>query len=228
MKSQQYEELCRYFLADKIGIDIKQIESVHIPNPRRSDLPEYKHQIDLYWETGTELSLYLHIANAKWRGSRKVTQTEMITLQQVKESIAAHKAMMLTNIGYTDGAIAVAKDKGIALQIVKPEFDVKHIPAKDRSAMQFVFQEISVSHQKPIYSFEVVHRAFDFAEVSNQARPTEASPIPHGYQTRVQTGHTTRVGGGGSNKAVTGGGRQIGTETRGGGNVTKGGGFIKR
>ncbi len=85
MNSQQYEELCRYFLADKIGINIDQIKSVHIPNPKRSDLPEYKHQIDLYWEIETELSAYLHIANAKWRSSAKVDQPDVLLLQKVKE-----------------------------------------------------------------------------------------------------------------------------------------------
>jgi len=228
MNSQQYEELCRYFLADKLGFDIEQIESVHIPNPKRPDLPEYKHQIDLYWEIETELSVYLHIANAKWRGSGKVDQPEVLLLQKVKEKVAAHKALMLTTQGYTAGAIAVAKDEGIALHIVKPNIEVALIPTKDRSAIQSKLQEVSASYSQPIFLHEVVHRAFDFSEFSSQAQLPRAPSRASGYQTRVATGYTTRLAGGHSNRAVTTGGRQVGTETRGGEQVTKGGGPIKR
>jgi hypothetical protein len=101
MNSKQYEELCRYFLADKLGVDVNTIQSVEIENPRRPGLPKYKHQIDLYWETGDEVSLYLNITNAKWRGSDKVDQPEVMLLQQVKQSVGAHKAVMIANSGFT-------------------------------------------------------------------------------------------------------------------------------
>ena len=35
MNSQQYEELCRYFLAEKLGINVDQIEYIRILNPTR-------------------------------------------------------------------------------------------------------------------------------------------------------------------------------------------------
>lgn len=228
MNSQQYEELCRHFLADKLGFDISRIESVNIPNPTRPDLPEYKHQIDLYWETETELSAYLHIANAKWRGSDKVDQPEVLLLQKVKEKVAAHKALMLTTNGYTAGAIAAAKDEGIALHIVKPNIEVTHIPTRDRIAIQSKLQEISASYNQPIFLHEVIHRAFEFSQVSSQALRPVAPSKTTGYHTRVATGYTTRMGSGHSNRAVTSGGRQVATETRGGRSITKGGGPIKR
>ena len=101
MNSQQYEELCRFFLADKLGVSTDEVRSARIPNPRRPGLPEYKHQIDLYWETGNELTLYLNIANAKWRSTRKVDQGEVLLLQQVKQKAGAQKAVMITNSGFT-------------------------------------------------------------------------------------------------------------------------------
>jgi hypothetical protein len=94
MKSQQYEELCRHFLAEKLGVSVDHINSVRIPNPARPGLPAYQHQIDLYWETESDLVKYLHIANAKWRGNAKVDQPEILLLQQVKQDVAAHKALM--------------------------------------------------------------------------------------------------------------------------------------
>lgn len=228
MNSRQYEELCRYFLAQKLGIDAKKIESVHIPNPRRRDLPEYKHQIDLYWEIHTELSSYLHIANAKWRGSDKIDQPEVLLLQKVKEKVAAHKALMLTTQGYTAGAIAAAKDEGTALHIVKPNIQVTLLPTRGRVVIQAKLQEISASSSQPIFLHEVVHRAFDFSEIPPQAQRLSVPLSTPGYETRVVTGHETRVGGGHSHRAVTHSGRQAGTETRGGGPVTKDGGPIKR
>ena len=231
MNSQQYEELCRYFLADKLGISIDQIKSVHIPNPKRPDLPEYKHQIDLYWESETELSAYLHIANAKWRSSAKakVDQPDVLLLQKVKEKVAAHKALMLTNQGYTAGAIAAAKDDGIALHIVKPNLIADNLPIKDRAAIQENFLASSSVSKKPIYMHEVVHRAFDFSEIQEApVHPPVASPENQGFQTRVSTGHINRAGGGYSNRAISSGGGKSGIITRGGSTVTKGGGFIKR
>ena len=120
MTGTQYEELCRLFLADKLGIPIKEVQSVKIPNPKRLDLPEYNHQIDLYWEDGNQLAQYLNIANAKWRSSCKVEQGEVLLLQKVKEKVFANKSMMITNTGFTKGAKAVAQDEGVALHIVCP------------------------------------------------------------------------------------------------------------
>jgi len=213
MNSQQYEELCRYFLSDKLGINVDQIKSVRIPNPSRPGLPKYQHQIDLYWETESELIKFLHIANAKWRGNDKVDQEEVMLLQQVKQDVAAHKAMMLTTQGYTGGAVAAAKDKGIALHIVKPNFDTSILPQSDRSTIQVKLQEIASTSNKPMFLNEVVHKAFDFRETSPQRQITGSIFGSPGYQTKVVSCYETKVGGSYSNKAGT----QSGTVTRSGG-----------
>ena len=172
MNSIQYEELCRFFLSDKLGIPIKDVQSVRIPNPKRLDLPEYKHQIDLYWEDGNELTQYLNIANAKWRSSDKVDQGEVLLLQQVKEDLDAHKAVMITNIGFTEGAKAVAKNKGIALHIVSPSFDhtILSLSPKNRATIQTQLQEFSAS-SKLAYAHKMVHRAFELG-TSTVAQPS--------------------------------------------------------
>src|SRR5262249_51130257 len=141
MTSKQYEELCRYFLASRLGVGIDNVVSVEIPNSQRPDLPGYKHQIDLYWQTGDSVALYLNIANAKWRGSSKVDQPEVLLLQQVKQKVAAHKAVLLTNSGFTAGAIAAAQDDGIALHIVRPEFDYSGLSPKDTSLIRQEIQD---------------------------------------------------------------------------------------
>ena len=166
-------------------------------------MPDYQHEIDLYWETESELIKYLNIANAKWRGNDKVDQPEVMLLQQVKQKVAAHKALMLTTQGYTGGAVAVAKDEGIALHIVKPNFDVSILPQRDRNTIQAKLQEIALVLNQPVFLNEVVHKAFDFREISPQIQ------IPSGIfgspscQTKVVSSYETKVGGGYSNKAVT-------------------------
>jgi hypothetical protein len=201
MNSRQYEELCRYFLAEKLGMSVEQIQSIHIPNPTRPELPEYKHQIDLYWEIESELVKYLHIANAKWRGDDKVDQPEVLLLQQVKQKVAAHKALILTTQGYTKGAVAAAKDEGIALHIVKPNFDFSILPIQSQIAIQAKLQEIASASNQPVFLNEVVHKAFDFREISPQSQSSRGAFGLSSYQTKVVSGSETKVGGGYSNKA---------------------------
>ena len=218
MNSQQYEELCRHFLAKKLGMNIDYIRSIHIPNPNRPGLPKYKYQIDLYWETEDDLGLYLHIANAKWRGNDKVDQPEVLLLQQVKQKAAAHKALMLTNQGYTAGAVAVAKDEGIALHIVKPNFVDSILPARDRSNIQAKLNEVASTLNQPMFLHEIVHKALDFRKVINQNQ--FSSPFSGG-DTKIISGYETKVGGGHSHKAITQGSSTGSVKTHSGSPETK-------
>ncbi len=189
MTSKQYKELCRVFLADQLAIPIEDILSVELPNPGRPSLPEYKHQIDLYWETGDPVARYLNIANAKWRSSEKVEQGELMLLQKVKEKVAAHKAVMLTNSGFTRGAVAVAKHEGIALHVVRPMFDFAVLHAKNPVIIREQIQTIATTASKPLYSTEVVHRALD-------PQPTPAagtSPAPPAHSHRMVTNVSNRA-----------------------------------
>ena len=224
MLDVQYEGLCRYFLAQKLEMDIERIMSVRIPNPARPGLPQYQHQIDLYWETESSLGLYLHIANAKWRVSDKVDQPEVLLLQQVKQQVGAHKAMMLTSVGFTAGAMAVAKDQGIALHIVKPNFDVSMLAAQDRVGIQATLTRIASASSQPIFSHEIVHKAFDFREVTVQGQFSIPGP---GYATKIVSGYETKMQGGYAHEAVSSGDGSGNARTQGGSPETKSGGPIK-
>jgi len=221
VNSRQYEELCRFFLADRLGISLEEIQPVKILNPRRPGLPGYKHQIDLYWETGDEVALYLNIANAKWRSEDKVDQPEVLLLEQVRQKVGAHKAVMLTNIGFTAGAEAAAQDAGIALHIVQPNFDYKSLPQQRGVAMQTRLQQLAANTEKPIYLHQVVYRAFDLATVQSKplasamGRPTQAE-VPE-YSTKVVQGHSTRIVRDTSHRGGTGGGDGRGLRKQGGG-----------
>jgi len=220
MTSEQYEELCRYFLSAKAGLPIDRIRSIRIPNPKRPGLPEYQHQVDLYWEIENELSVYLNIANAKWRASEKVDQPEVLLLQQVRQKVGAHKAVMITSNGFTAGAKAAAQDDGISLHILTPRFQVPGFPVKDRNQMQQVLQELADSSSDPIYSHTVEYRALDAPPCNPAPNGGRPAGRPVTYETRVATGHATRAGGGSSQ----GGGHPGGSNRGDGGFFTRGGG----
>jgi ribosomal protein L29 len=136
MNSIQYEELSRLYIARQLRVEPNDIRSVQVPNAQRPGLPSYKHQIDLYWETEDAVSRYLTIANAKWRGTSKVDQPDILLLQQVRQKVAAHKAIAITNSGFTSGAIAAAYDEGIGLHVVRPSFDASELSTNNRDRIQ--------------------------------------------------------------------------------------------
>src|SRR6516165_2476022 len=137
MTSKQYEELCRYFLAELFQLKLDQIQSCEVVNPWRPGMPQYAHQIDLHWQVENETIRYLHIANAKWREAPTyVDLSEVLLLQQVKTKVGAHKAIMMTNLGFTDGAVAAALDEGIALYIVRSTFDTRPLHVSDPLVIQ--------------------------------------------------------------------------------------------
>lgn len=233
MTSKQYEELCRFFLAQQLRIPVEKIISVLIANPQRPNLPSLRHQIDLYWETEDAISLHLHIANAKWRGERnKVDQPDVMLLQQVKQKVAAHKAVMIASSDFTSGAIAAAKDEGIALHILKPEFDYHHIDPKNTTAILHEIQAIAARCPEPIYSHQIVHRAFDLAQLETATlhRPSAVESLDRAMTpgTRTVAGCEIRAMVSSSNGMPGGGHGLNGTGHSGGFSTRGGGGFRTR
>jgi hypothetical protein len=118
MTPKQYETHCRDFLAHKLKIDPDLIKEGRLIGSSRLG-KELRHQIELYWTTSNGICEYLHIVNAKLR-TAKVKLGEILLLEQVRDELHAHKAIMITNTDFTKGARDHAEDKRIALHIVKP------------------------------------------------------------------------------------------------------------
>jgi hypothetical protein len=182
MTSQQYEELCRFFLADRLQMDIAQIQSVYVANKRRNapwyevEMP-YRHQIDLYWESQNDVARYITIANAKWRAKDRVRQHDVLLLEMVRRKVGAHKAMMITNSGFTGAAHVVAMDEGIALLIVRPRFDSRSLHPTRRSLILQGIQELA-RKTPAVYAYEVVEKGFEpvLSMVQVLHRPAENCP----------------------------------------------------
>jgi hypothetical protein len=175
----QYEALCRHALSCEYGVLISNIKTGYLEGATKTD-QKVRHQIDLYWTVCDGVCNFLCIANAKYR-KNKVSQTEIMTLLGVQRDIHAHKAMMITNTGYSHGALVHAGEKGIALLIVRPspDFNFSHLPEKPAPAIASELERFS-KHGGPLFNLDIIHRGFELRRGSAQApaAPTSAGPFP--------------------------------------------------
>jgi hypothetical protein len=154
MTSQQYEELCRFFVADQLRIPVESILSLEVPSAGRGGIGRFSHQIDLIWLTGNKMARYLNIANAKWRsGGKKVGQADVLLLGKVRELVGAHKAFMITSGSYSEQAKAAAGDDGIGLITVRPAFDPARL-TDDRRVIIHQIREIA-RISKQVYTYQI-------------------------------------------------------------------------
>ena len=114
-------------------------------------------------------------------------RNDVSLLQQVRQEVGAHKAFMITNFGFTSGAVAAAKHHGIALHILQPVFDASTLPKGDRTAIQARLHDLSSAGR--IYSFRVELRGLETSTTTTQVPSPVADP-PVGsrsapYDTRV-------------------------------------------
>lgn len=228
MDSDQYEELCRHFVARELGLGLNDVKSAKLPNPKRPDLPAYTHQIDLYWETTDPIALYFTIANAKWRAKDKVDQPDVLLLQQVRQKLAAHKALMITSVGFTEGAVAAAKDDGIALHILQPDFDVSALPRGNREAIRAALSDLAGISATAFYKHRIEHRGLDVSpQIQGVAHGAAqlSRPAPS-VQTRVAPPSTTLIAPPSMNRPLGGGGGAAGRP--GPGPTNRGGGGFSR
>ena len=201
MNGTQYEEFCRLFLAEELDIPIETIQSLRIPSATHPDLSTYKNQIDLYWEKEDDHIKYVNIADAKWRGSDKVPIGKVRELQQVKEDINAHKAMMITNIGFTRDAKNFAENKGITLYIVHPDSSctISDLDQKNRKTIQAQLSE-SFTNGKP-YNFKIINKGFD-SDVNTEGQSSTPSKTS-AYSKKITQVSSNKIAQQGSNRRTS-------------------------
>ena len=176
MTSFQYEALCRHAISRLCKIPINQVHTGYLPGATISP-DKTRHQIDLYWTATDGLCQYLCFANAKWRTEPNAVRLhELLTLIAVQQEIKAQKAMMITNTHFTTPVITQAKDKGIALLILRPAFDTATLISARPSVVLKSLEEKANTHPiQPLFSLEIIHRAFNFP---NPPHPLAHSPAP--------------------------------------------------
>jgi hypothetical protein len=148
----QYLELCRIAVAHRLKIDPGQVRSRTLRSPRRAGLAPCRHAVDLYWETENSICRYMHVARIGWRSRGKIGDRQIMLLRHVKENVGAHKALFLTNTGFSAKAVLAADDAGIALLIVRPKGGISG-PVTNSSDRP---RPMCKRARKPRYSLQVV------------------------------------------------------------------------
>jgi hypothetical protein len=198
MTSQQYEELCRVFIADLFRMPVDKILTTEIANSSRPGVADYGHKIDLYWEVETAAARYVHIANAKWRRPEgSGTLEDVQVLEHIRGKIAAQKALLITNTGFHVGALAAAADLGIGLFIVRPEMAATRLLQPDRNVFrERLAEEKERSGGRALFSFEVVQKHFKLPLRSQAllAPPTGMNGVPGSGMTASTGGHSIKNG----------------------------------
>ena len=120
MKGLEYEQFVRAILSEKLKLAPEELQSTHAPGVVLPGASSLQHQIDLFYVQETEVAKYLTIVECKYRASRPVDQQLVQNLAFVRENVRAHKAIMVTNVGFTNGAKAVAESQEIALVVIEP------------------------------------------------------------------------------------------------------------
>lgn len=120
MKGPEYEQFVRAVLCKKLGLSSEELRSACASGATLPNAEGVKHQVDLFYVQETEVAEYVTIVECKYRESRPVDQTLVQNLAFVRDSMRAHKAIMVTNKGFTGGAKAVAESQQIALLVVEP------------------------------------------------------------------------------------------------------------
>tara|TARA_Y100000813_G_scaffold195599_1_gene177680 strand:+ start:725 stop:1429 length:705 start_codon:yes stop_codon:yes gene_type:complete len=220
-KSVLYEELCKIPIAEVFGIepsDIKtlegneRIEGLAFPG---DDPP--LHQLDLSWTIENAVSETKYLADAKLH-KEPVAQGYVKDLVGVLESTKYQKGMIISPVGFTEGAQRMAKANGIGLLVVPADEEALGIEAGDRENARLKLQAIVDKRPALRESFTAIHKNFgpSSSEAKIVSRPSGgAGSVP--YRT---TSFLSGGGGGYSNKMV-GGNSSFG----GGGGRSKGGGF---
>src|SRR5207249_2405919 len=131
----------------------------------------------------------------------RADQPAAVLLEYTRDGVGAQKAMMLTNSDFTEGAHGIADRYGIALHVVRPEFDTSTLPTGSSEAVR---QQIAAALEataaaaggRPLYSFTIVHRAFEPDAGAPPAAPSAAPgyAAPSVQQSnRVMGGYANRV-----------------------------------
>ncbi|MFN0179621.1 MAG: restriction endonuclease [Gemmatimonadales bacterium] len=118
--------------------------TVHRRNYRGASGQEHQIDIAVEYELGRVAILFL-IECKSWNS--KVTLEEVLVLEGRLRDIGAHKGVIVTTVGFQEGAVRLARAKGIALVVCSPKREIVVIQKRDdgrvnSGAMDEVIQNI--------------------------------------------------------------------------------------
>ncbi len=161
MTGPEYEQFVRAVLCRKLNILPEKLQSTRSPGVSLPNAGDIEHQIDLFYVDETEIAEYVTIIECKYRGSRPVDQTLLQNLAFVRDNTRAHKAIMVSNQGFTDGAYKIAESQKIALLTIEPTRE--YTPAQPNTDVDELFRVIQneIDRTPSSYDVVVVHKLHD-------------------------------------------------------------------
>jgi hypothetical protein len=168
VKGPEYEQLVRAVLSQRLGLPPEDLRSTRAPGAVLPNAGSIRHQIDLFYVHETEVAKYVTIVECKYRNSRLIDQERVQNLAFVRNSMSAHKAIMVTNIGYTPGAKSVADSQQIALLVVEPGPTVSSLPEDAKVEDVFASFQAQISKDPSCCDTVVVRKLR--ADPSDRAR----------------------------------------------------------
>ena len=154
MTGAEYEQFVRAVLCRILKIPPDKLMSTHSPGVTLPNAGDLDHQIDLFHVDENEIAEYVTIIECKYRESRPVDQTLLQNLAFVRDSTRAHKAIMVSNRGFTKGAHAVAESQKIALLTIEPTAEYE--PTRSTSDVDALFRAIQSEIDRAPNSYDVV------------------------------------------------------------------------
>jgi len=169
MTPWQYEALCRHAISREYGVPISEIQTGDLEGGTKAK-KNIRHQIDLFWTSRDSVCDFVVFANAKWR-QNNVSLADLMTLIGVWRDIHAHKAMVITNTGYSASALTRARDKGIALLVVRPApaIDFSGLTKRSATTVAGELEQIAARGIGPLYRMGIIHRTFTPAKPASAA-----------------------------------------------------------
>jgi hypothetical protein len=154
MTGSEYEQFVRAVLCRKLNIAPEKLQSTHSPGVSLPNAGDIKHQIDLFYVEETEVAEYITIIECKYRESRPVDQLFLQNLAFVRDNTRAHKAIMVSNQRFTDGAYKIAESQKIALLTIEPTND--YTPAQPNADVDALFRTIQSEINRTPTSYDLV------------------------------------------------------------------------
>ena len=147
MTGLEYEQFVRAVLCRILKIPPNKLQSARTPGAVLPNGADIEHQIDLFYVDETEIAEYITIIECKYRVSRPVDQQLVQNLAFVRDNTRSHKAILVSNQGFTEGARAVAESQKIALLTIEPT--TEYAPAAPNSDVDELFRAIQAEIDAP-------------------------------------------------------------------------------
>ncbi len=198
-KSEIYEEYCKIQIAEAFKIKPSAIKTLEgkerLPGRAFQGGDPAMHQLDLSWEIENDVAKTKYLADAKYH-TRPVEQGYVAKIAGVIEDIGYHKGMLISPVGFTEGAVNLAKGCGISLLVIPADDQVMSLVVTDRTNARLSINKIVSERPTLRTNFQSIHKNFEPAASNPEVRGSGT------YQNKMYSPPSSSSGGGYTNKSM--------------------------